>query len=99
MKFPVLSFWMLDPHERDAIVPREALQEETNFKALVEIFLGRKSSHILLIKQAYQKRFRRQLDQDIVNFDPPQPFQKVSFFLVFWVIIKWFHGICEILEN
>ncbi|GAV77298.1 Annexin domain-containing protein [Cephalotus follicularis] len=73
-----LSMWMLDPHERDSIVVREALQQgDTNFKALVEIFVGRKSSHIVLIKQAYQSRFRRQLDQDIVNIEPPHPYQKI----------------------
>lgn len=73
-----LSLWMLGPHERDAVVAREALQQdETNFKALVEVFVCRKSSHVLLITQAYQKMFRRQLDQDILNLDPPHPFQKV----------------------
>ncbi|KAJ7976410.1 Annexin [Quillaja saponaria] len=70
--------WMLDPYERDATVAKEALeQNETNFEALVEIFIGRKSSHILLIKQAYQKRFRRQLDQDIINLEPLHPYQKI----------------------
>ncbi|XP_027357203.1 annexin A13-like [Abrus precatorius] len=78
MKCSALSLWMLDPHERDAIVAREALQQdETNFKALVEIFVGRKSSHVLLITQAYHNRFRRLLDQDIINLDPPHPFQKI----------------------
>ncbi|CAL0321618.1 unnamed protein product [Lupinus luteus] len=78
IKCSYLSLWMLDTHERDAIVAREALQQdETNFKALMEIFVGRKSSHVLLIKLAYQKRFRRQLDQDIINLDPPHPFQKI----------------------
>ncbi|KAK7315557.1 hypothetical protein VNO77_34110 [Canavalia gladiata] len=78
MKCSALSLWMLDPHDRDAFVAREALQQdETNFKALVEIFVGRKSSHVLLITQAYHKRFKRQLDQDIVNLDPPHPFQKI----------------------
>ncbi|RDX89131.1 Annexin A13, partial [Mucuna pruriens] len=78
MKCSALSWWMLDPHDRDAVVAREALQQnETNFKALVEIFVGRKSSHVLLIIQAYQKMFRRQLDQDIINLDPPHPFQKI----------------------
>ncbi|XP_016178770.1 annexin A13 [Arachis ipaensis] len=73
-----LSLWILDPHERDAVVAREALQQdEINFKALVEIFVGRKSSHVLLITQAYHKRFRRLLDQDIINLDPPSPFQKI----------------------
>ncbi|XP_020534334.1 annexin D8 isoform X2 [Jatropha curcas] len=77
-----LSMWMVDPHERDAVVAREALQQgDTNFKALVEIFVGRKSSHIMLIKQAYQTRFRRQLNQDISNLEPPHPYQKILFAL------------------
>ncbi|MED6139166.1 hypothetical protein PIB30_081380, partial [Stylosanthes scabra] len=76
--FSALSLWILDPHERDAVVAREALQQEDeiNFKALVEIFVCRKSSHVLQITQAYQRRFRRLLDQDIINLDPPNPFQK-----------------------
>lgn len=85
VKCSALSLWMLNPHDRDASFAREALrQEETNFKALVEIFVGRKSSHILLIKQAYHKRFRRNLDQDIINLDPPHPFQKASSFIPFF---------------
>ncbi|XP_028766867.1 annexin A13-like [Neltuma alba] len=78
VKSSALSLWMLNPHDRDAIISREALQQDdTNFKALVEIFVGRKSSHILLIKQAYNRRFRRNLDQDIIDLDPPHPFQKI----------------------
>ncbi|XWS42702.1 hypothetical protein CRYUN_Cryun16bG0036800 [Craigia yunnanensis] len=73
-----LSLWMLDPHERDATVAREAIQkDDTNFKALVEIFVGRKSSHIALIKQAYQSKYKRKLDQDIINIEPPHPYQKI----------------------
>ncbi|KAJ1390485.1 Annexin repeat [Sesbania bispinosa] len=78
MKCSALSLWMLGPHERDAVVASEALQQdETNFKVLVEIFVGRKSSHVALITQDYQKMFRRQLDQDIINLDTPHPFQKI----------------------
>ncbi|XP_015578797.1 annexin Gh1 isoform X2 [Ricinus communis] len=73
-----LSMWMINPNERDAIVAKEALEQGyTNYRALVEIFVGRKSSHIMLIKQAYQSRFRRQLDQDIINLEPPHPYQKI----------------------
>ena len=73
------SLWMFDPHERDATVAREAIQQDdTNYKALVEIFVGRKSSHIALIKQAYQSKYKRQLDQDIINIEPPHPYQKVT---------------------
>ncbi|XVF56849.1 hypothetical protein PTKIN_Ptkin06aG0153400 [Pterospermum kingtungense] len=73
-----LSLWMLHPHERDATVAREAIQQDdTNYKALVEIFLGRKSSHIALIKQAYQSKYKRQLDQDIIHIESPHPYQKI----------------------
>ncbi|KAF7819260.1 annexin A13-like [Senna tora] len=74
----IMSFWMLSPHDRDATLAREALEQHVpDFKALVEIFVGRKSSHIVLIKQAYHKTFTRNLDQDILNLDPPHPFQKI----------------------
>ncbi|KAK8542906.1 hypothetical protein V6N13_136541 [Hibiscus sabdariffa] len=73
-----LSLWMLDPHERDAIVAREALlQDDTNYTALVEIFVGRKSSHVALIKQAYHSKYKTHLDQDIINIEPPHPYQKI----------------------
>ncbi|KAI4350333.1 hypothetical protein L6164_004799 [Bauhinia variegata] len=78
MKASALSLWMLDPHDRDAIMVREVLeQDEPSFEVLLEIFLGRKSSHILLLNQAYQKRFKRVLDQDIVNLEPSNSFQKI----------------------
>ena len=69
----------LDPHPSDAVVVREALEQgDTNYKALVEIFVWRKSSQILLMKQDYGARFRRQMDQDIINIEPPHPYQKVN---------------------
>ncbi|KAK2976896.1 hypothetical protein RJ640_024730 [Escallonia rubra] len=73
-----LSMLMLSSHERDAIVAREALeQSEVNFKAVIEIFLGRKSSHVILILQAYQTRFNRKLEQDISSIEPPHPYQMI----------------------
>ncbi|KAM7272843.1 hypothetical protein ACFE04_027507 [Oxalis oulophora] len=73
-----LSMWMLDLHERDAISAREALQgDDTNYRVLVEIFVGRKSSHIELMKRAYNSRFRRNLDQDIIKIEPPHPYQMI----------------------
>ncbi|GLT95384.1 hypothetical protein SLE2022_130680 [Rubroshorea leprosula] len=70
--------WLLDPHERDATIAKEALEHgDPNYIALVEIFTGRKSSHFSLIKQVYQSKYRRQLDQDIINIEPPHPFQKI----------------------
>ncbi|KAG6596987.1 Annexin D8, partial [Cucurbita argyrosperma subsp. sororia] len=73
-----LSLWMLDPHERDAVFAREALEQgDTNYKALIEIFVGRKSSQIFLIKQSYRARYQTKLEQDIINIDPPHSYQKI----------------------
>lgn len=74
-----LSIFLMDPHERDAVLAREALeQSETNYRALAEIFIGRKSSYVVLLRQAYHTKFRRQLDQDIINMEPAHPFQRVN---------------------
>lgn len=73
-----MSICMLEPHVRNAIIIREVLeQDEVNYKALVEVYVGQKSSYILLIKHAYQTRFRRLLDQDILNIEPKHSYQKV----------------------
>ncbi|KAL0338757.1 UNVERIFIED_CONTAM: Annexin A3 [Sesamum angustifolium] len=70
---------MLDPFERDAVFAREALHGNhgVNYKALVEIFTCRKSSHVLLILQAYHAKYRSQLDLDIASIEPPHPYQKM----------------------
>ncbi|XP_011094164.1 annexin A3 isoform X1 [Sesamum indicum] len=69
---------MLDPFERDAVFARESLHgnNSVNYKALVEIFTCRKSSHVLLILQAYHAKYRSQLDLDIASIEPPHPYQK-----------------------
>lgn len=73
-----LFLWMADPWERDACLARDEVDgNETDYNAFVEIFVGRKSSHIVMIKQVYQTRFKRQLDQDILNLEPPHPCQKI----------------------
>lgn len=78
----ILSLLMINPHERDAIVAKNAIFKErdcVNYKALIEIYVGRKSSHFFLIQQAYQSKFRRHLDQDIMSIEPPHSYQKVWF--------------------
>ncbi|PIN08180.1 Annexin [Handroanthus impetiginosus] len=74
-----LSSLMLSPFERDAVVAREALyqNDSVNYKALIEIFTCRKSSHVLLILQAYLAKYRRPLDLDIASIEPPHPYQKI----------------------
>ncbi|XP_076888931.1 uncharacterized protein LOC143539524 [Bidens hawaiensis] len=76
----ILSSLMLNPHERDAIAAKNAIFKEVdsvNYKALIEIYVGRKSSHFFLIQQAYQSKFRRHLDQDIMSIEPPHSYQKI----------------------
>ncbi|KAI3822664.1 hypothetical protein L1987_10259 [Smallanthus sonchifolius] len=76
----ILSLLMLNPHERDAIVAKNAIFKErdgVDYNALIEIYVGRKSSHFFLIQQAYQSKFRRHLDQDIMNIEPPHSYQKI----------------------
>ncbi|CAI9097495.1 OLC1v1033934C1 [Oldenlandia corymbosa var. corymbosa] len=74
-----LSMLMLSPHERDAVVAREAFEQgdSVNYKPLLEIFLCRKSSHVLLIQEAYYARFKKQLEQDIISIDPSHPYQRI----------------------
>ncbi|KAL5720622.1 hypothetical protein ACHQM5_013273 [Ranunculus cassubicifolius] len=74
----LLSLWMLGPHERDAVIAKSAFEHgDINYKALIELYCGRKSSHLLLIKQAYQAKFRRNLDHDIISVEPSSPYQKI----------------------
>ncbi|GAB4857219.1 hypothetical protein Ancab_015127 [Ancistrocladus abbreviatus] len=77
-----LVMWMAEADERDAMIARDALLEQSgggegSYRALVEIFVGRKSSHVALVKRAYQTRFRRHLDQDIASLDTPHPYQRI----------------------
>ncbi|XP_068651471.1 uncharacterized protein [Aristolochia californica] len=73
----LLSLWMLEPHERDAVMAREALNSsDTTYNTLLELYIGRKSSQLLLIKQAYQAKFKRHLDHDISS-EPANSYQKI----------------------
>ncbi|ERM93595.1 annexin D8 [Amborella trichopoda] len=73
--FKLVFLWMLEPCDRDAFFVRDAL-EKGNTKALVEVYVDRKSSQLLLIKQAYLARFKRHMDHDIAS-EPPQPYQRI----------------------
>ncbi|KZV36434.1 Annexin 8 [Dorcoceras hygrometricum] len=74
-----LSGLMLNPPERDADFARGALQgnESVDYKALIEIFTGRKSSHVMLMLEAYRFKCRRHLDMDIAAIEPSHPYQKM----------------------
>ncbi|KAK1384696.1 DCD (Development and Cell Death) domain-like protein [Heracleum sosnowskyi] len=74
-----LCMLVLNPHERDAVTAKDAIDQQSgvNYKPLLEVFVGRKSSHFLLIQQAYQKKFKRQLDHDIISIEPSHPYQRI----------------------
>ncbi|KAJ0974141.1 hypothetical protein J5N97_016106 [Dioscorea zingiberensis] len=73
----ILCMWMLEPHERDALVAKDAMEHsEPDYKPLVEIYTLRKSTQLFLIKQAYLTRFKRHMDQDIIS-DSSHSFQKI----------------------
>ena len=74
-----LYMWMLEPHERDAMVARDALSRsssEADYKALVEIYARRKSNQLFFTKQAYLHKFKTHLDQDIIS-ESSHPYQRV----------------------
>ncbi|XP_073157939.1 uncharacterized protein [Henckelia pumila] len=74
-----LSNLMLYPSERDAKFARGALErsESVDYKALIEIFTCRKSSHVMLMLEAYRFKYRRHLDLDIAAIEPSHPYQKI----------------------
>ncbi|MQL80129.1 hypothetical protein Taro_012545 [Colocasia esculenta] len=72
-----VCMWMLDPLERDAVVARRALEcMDTQYRALVEIYACRKSNQLFYINRAYQARFKRSLDQDIIS-QPSHSYQRI----------------------
>ncbi|KAL6521243.1 hypothetical protein OROGR_017812 [Orobanche gracilis] len=73
------GFMMANPFERDAAVAVEAIHgnETVDYMALIEIFTCRKSSHVLLILQAYAAKYRSKLELDIATIEPTHPYQKI----------------------
>ncbi|XP_008797322.1 annexin A13-like [Phoenix dactylifera] len=75
--FDILYMWMLELHERDAMVARDAVERSNvDYKALIEMYTRRKSNQLFFIKQAYLAKFKRHLDQDIIS-EPPHPCQRI----------------------
>ncbi|KAG1366661.1 annexin D8 [Cocos nucifera] len=75
--FNILYMWMLERHERDAMVARGAVeQSNVDYKALIEIYTHRKSNQLFFIKQAYFSKFKRHLDQDIIS-EPSHPYPRI----------------------
>lgn len=73
-----LYLWMLDPHERDAMVARDALERsEPDYRALVEMYARRKSNQLFFMRQAYLNKFKTHLNQDIVS-ESSHPYQRVG---------------------
>ncbi|WOL08799.1 hypothetical protein Cni_G17552 [Canna indica] len=73
----MLYLWMLEPHERDAILANYAIEcRVTDYKALFEIYTRQKLNQLFFTKQAYLTKFKRHLDQDIIA-EPSNSYQKL----------------------
>lgn len=58
--------WMHEAAERDAIIARTSLEGwRTDDRALIEVICTRSSTQIVKIREAYQKRYQRCLDDDV----------------------------------
>ncbi|GJN33816.1 hypothetical protein PR202_gb22441 [Eleusine coracana subsp. coracana] len=64
----LLYLWTLEPADRDAIIAQEAVDggmTVAGYRVLIEVFTRRKQNQLFFTKQAYQARFRRNLEQDM----------------------------------
>lgn len=74
-----LYLWMLEPHERDAVLANDAIERRvTDYKALIEIYTRQKLSQLFFTKHAYLAKFKRHMDQDMIS-EPSNSYQKVGF--------------------
>lgn len=72
-----IVLWMHEPADRDAIIARTALEGWcTDDRALIEVICTRSSTQIVKIREAYQKRYQRCLDDDVIC-KTNGPFQKL----------------------
>ncbi|URE43716.1 ANX [Musa troglodytarum] len=72
-----LYLWMLEPHERDAVLANDAIERRaTDYKALIEIYSRQKLSQLFFTKHAYLAKFKRHMDQDMIS-EPSNSYQKL----------------------
>ncbi|XP_008455625.2 annexin D2-like isoform X1 [Cucumis melo] len=62
----IVLLWTLEPADRDAFMVNEATKRLTsNNLVLVEVACTRKSIELFKVRQAYQVRFKRSLEEDV----------------------------------
>ncbi|KAK8942287.1 hypothetical protein KSP40_PGU011170 [Platanthera guangdongensis] len=59
--------WILDPIEREAFIANEALKEELNYRVIIETAYINSTDELLVVKKAYQHRFKRSLEEDVAS--------------------------------
>lgn len=60
--------WTLDPAERDAYLAKESTKMFTkNIWVLVEIACTRPALELFKVKQAYQSRYKKSLEEDVAQ--------------------------------
>ncbi|KAG0464624.1 hypothetical protein HPP92_018788 [Vanilla planifolia] len=59
--------WMFNPVDREAFLAKYALSKGLDFRVLIEISCIGSTSHLLAVKQAYQARYKRSIEEDVAS--------------------------------
>ncbi|KDP40511.1 hypothetical protein JCGZ_24510 [Jatropha curcas] len=59
--------WILDPEDRDAVLANVALRKSGDFHVIVEIACARSAEELLLVRRAYQARYKHSLEEDVAT--------------------------------
>ncbi|XP_061370450.1 annexin D8 [Gastrolobium bilobum] len=63
-----ISYWTMDPAERDATFINEALKKATpDYKVIIEIACTRTSEELLSVKRSYQFLYKHCLEEDVAS--------------------------------
>ncbi|XP_065868298.1 annexin-like protein RJ4 [Euphorbia lathyris] len=57
--------WNLEPEDRDAVLANVAMRKSLDYHVLVEIACARSAEELLIIRRAYQARYKRSLEEDV----------------------------------
>lgn len=60
--------WMFDPLEREAIIANVAVKaSKIDYRVIVETACINSPGELLAVKQAYQARYKRSLEEDVAS--------------------------------
>lgn len=59
--------WIFEPLEREAIIANIAVKERIDYRAIIETACINSPAELLAVKQAYQARYKRSLEEDVAS--------------------------------